>query len=147
VGKASVYGTSGYDTVSGTAASEMIYGTGDSEVRPGTGTRDTLFGGGGDDIFVLGDARGLFYQDYKANSSGRADHAFIKDFSAGDKIQLVGAMSDYLLHRETIGGAYGTSIFRDDNRDGKVDSLDEYIAHVSGSPEALMLTIDHFVFA
>jgi subtilisin family serine protease len=143
-----IYGTSApWETINGTLANEKIYGVPQTGGDPGKGTRDKLYGRGGADVFVLGEAsRGLFYDDDLAGSAGRADHAAILDFGADDKIQLVGKMSDYVLSKETINGVLGTSIFRDDNRNGKYDSLDEYVAHVSGSSAALALTPDHFVF-
>jgi subtilisin family serine protease len=143
-----IYGTSApWETINGTSANEKIYGVAQTGGDPGKGTRDKLYGGGGADVFVLGKAsRGLFYDDDLAGSAGRADHAAILDFGADDKIQLVGTLSDYVLTKETINGILGTSIFRDDNRNGKYDSLDEYVAHVSGSSAALALTPDHFVF-
>jgi subtilisin family serine protease len=143
-----IYGTSApWETINGTSANEKIYGVPQTGGDPGKGTRDKLYGHGGADVFVLGEAaRGLFYDDDLAGSAGRADHAAILDFGADDKIQLVGKLSDYVLTKETINGILGTSIFRDDNRNGKYDSLDEYVAHVSGSSTALALTPDHFVF-
>nr|WP_254447537.1 right-handed parallel beta-helix repeat-containing protein [Sphingomonas sp. ID1715] len=143
-----LYGTAApWETIRGTAASEIIHGVAATGSNPGKGTRDYLYGGGGADLFVLGDARGLFYDDDLAGSAGRADHALILDFGADDRIQLVGALSDYILNPETINGVLGTSIIRDDNRNGKFDSTDEYVAHVSGSAAALNLTAADFIFA
>ncbi|NNM75957.1 S8 family serine peptidase [Sphingomonas sp. ID1715] len=142
-----LYGTAApWETIRGTAANEIIHGVAQTGSNPGKGTRDYLYGGGGADLFVLGDARGLFYDDDLAGSAGRADHALIRDFGADDKIQLVGALSDYILNPETINGVLGTSIIRDDNRNGKYDSTDEYVAHVSGSSAALNLTAAAFTF-
>lgn len=141
-----IYGTTGYDTIRGTSADEMIYGIAQVDPKLGQGTRDTLYGGGGADIFVLADSRGLFYDDKMATSSGRADHAVIRDFGSDDKIQLTGQMSDYFTHTETINGIKGLSLFHDTNGSGRLDYRDEYIAHISGSPTALALTADHFIF-
>jgi subtilisin family serine protease len=143
----SIYGTNApWETIYGTTANERIFGMPQTGGDPGKGTRDKLYGRGGADIFMLGDGRGMFYDDDNASLHGRADHAAILDFGADDKIQMVGQMSDYVLRQETINGILGTSIFRDDNRNGKMDNLDEYIAHVSGSSAALNLTPDHFIF-
>jgi preprotein translocase subunit YajC len=143
----SVYGTAApWETLQGSTKNERLYGMPESHAPLGAGTRDKIYGGGGADLFVLGDERGLFYDDKSAVSAGRADHAAILDFGADDKIQLVGALSDYVLTKETINGILGTSIFRDDNRNGKYDALDEYIAHVSGSSTALALNAAHFTF-
>jgi subtilisin family serine protease len=142
-----LYGTIGNDTVRGTTANEKIYGIAATDAKLGTGTRDSLYGGGGADVFVLGDARGLFYDDRLANSAGRADSVMIRDFDGNDRIQLVGSASDFILHKETLGGIAGTSIFRDTNASGKWDSLDEFVGHVSGSSVAQALTKDYLLFA
>jgi subtilisin family serine protease len=141
-----LFGLAGSDTVRGTTASEKIYGVAATGADPGKGTRDTLYGGGGNDIFVLADSRGVFYDDDNATQSGGSDRAAIMDFDAGDKIQLTGQFSDYVLFKNTIGGVYGTMIYRDDNHNGKIDGLDEFIAHVSGSATATALTAEHFIF-
>jgi hypothetical protein len=132
------------ETLRGTPKSEVISAVPEVGGALGTGTLDTLFGGGGSDLFVLGDGRGLFFDDQSSSSSGRSDYAIIRDFGADDKIQLVGEFSDYILKHEKIGGVSGTSIFRDDNGNGSWDRRDEYIAHVSGSSSALAL--GNFVF-
>lgn len=143
----SVFGTAAkWETINGTSADEKIYGVAEVTTILGSNTRDKAFGGGGADLFVLGDERGLFYDDNLATSSGRPDHVAILDFGADDKIQLVGQMSDYVMNKETINGILGTSILRDDNRNGKYDSLDEYVAHISGSSTALALNAGHFEF-
>jgi subtilisin family serine protease len=141
-----IYGTTANDTLSGTASAEKIFGIGSADAKLGTGTRDTVFGGGGADVFVLGDSRGLFYNDNLASSAGRSDSLLIRDFGADDRIQLTGQMSDYIVRSETLGGTAGTSIFQDSNDDGHWDSLDEFVAHVSGSSAPLTLTSDYFVF-
>ncbi|HEV2568216.1 S8 family serine peptidase [Sphingomonas sp.] len=142
-----LYGTVGNDTVRGTSASETIYGIAASDAKLGTGARDYLYGGGGADVFVLGDARGLFYDDKLAASNGRADWVMIRDFGADDRIQLSGAASNYILRTETLSGIAGTSIFRDDNGNQKYDSYDEFVGHVSGSAVAQALTKDYLVFS
>lgn len=142
-----IFGTAAaWETVRGTAADEMIYGIARTGDR-GTATRDWLYGGGGNDIFVLGDGQGIFYDDGSATSAGRADLAAIMDFDRGDKIMLAGTMADYVMKYEVINGKAGTSIFRDDNHNGKFDGFDEYIAHVTGSQAALNLTASDFMFA
>jgi hypothetical protein len=47
---------------------DLISGVGTAKL--GKGTIDTLTGGAGDDVFVLGDSRGRFYDDGSARSSG-----------------------------------------------------------------------------
>jgi subtilisin family serine protease len=141
-----IYGTAANDTLNGTASSEKIFGIGSADAKLGTGTRDIVRGGGGADIFVLGDPRGLFYNDNLASSAGRSDSLSIRDFGADDKIQLSGQMSDYVMKSETLGGVAGISIFHDSNDDGRWNSLDEFVAHVSGASAPPALTPDYFVF-
>ena len=104
-------------------------------------------GASGTDTFVLGDSRGLFYNDGDATSARRADYALIKDFIAGGKIQLSGSATAYIWGAETPSGVQGSSIFQDTNHNGRWDSTDEFIAHVEGSAAALNLTTNDFVFA
>lgn len=143
-----IYGTSAtWETINGTSANEKIFGVPQAGGDPGKGTRDKSYGKGGADLFVLGEAsRGLFYDDDLANSGGWGDHALILDFGSDDKIQLVGKLSDYAFRQDSINGVLGTSIIRDDNRDGKAGGIDEFVAHVSGSPAALSLSSDYFIF-
>jgi hypothetical protein len=64
----------------------------------GTGRQnDNLSGGAGDDLFVLGDGLGVFYDNGVPFFEGNG-HAVITDFSkADDHIQLTGSAADYLL--------------------------------------------------
>jgi Ca2+-binding RTX toxin-like protein len=97
----------------------------------GKGTIDILTGGGGSDLFVLGDARGRFYDDGSSRSAGTADYARITDFAAGDKLQLKGSPADYLQSWvQSLDGASGTGIYHDSNGNGSLDNRDELIALV-----------------
>lgn len=125
------YGTAGSESVNGTSASDTIYGVAATGANPGHGSFDRLIGRGGNDLFVLGDHRGAFYQDNNNANAGRADYAQILDFNAGDRIQLAGALSNYVFHSEKVLGHNGTSIFLDTNGDHKWSPLDEMIAHVA----------------
>jgi hypothetical protein len=140
-----LFGAAGGDTVRGTTAAEKIHGVDASSADPGKGVRDLIYGGGGADIFVLADSRGLFYDNDLATDGGATDRAAIMDFDADDKIQLTGSFSDYVLFKNTIGGVYGTTIYRDQDGNGRLGATDEMIAHVAG-PAALSLTAEHFVF-
>src|SRR4030095_8683541 len=99
----------------------------------GRDTIDTIRGNGGNDTFVLGDSRGMFYDDGSVYAQGTTDYARITDFSSGDKVQLSGTASNYLLVAGTIGGYTGVGIFYDSNHNHAWDSFDELIGHVSGS--------------
>lgn len=88
--------TEGSDIITGTNASELINGVPTNSIIRGSGSLDRLTGGGGDDLFVLGNAQGHFYDD-GTPGLGSTDLALITDFGAGDRIQLHGSSSDYLL--------------------------------------------------
>jgi Ca2+-binding RTX toxin-like protein len=129
-----VFGTSGSDTVSGTDADERIYGISPDPADLGLRQIDRLTGGAGNDLFVLGDARGVFYNRNQANSTGVSEYAIITDFSNGDRIQLATGET-YFLRQTRTKLAEGVGIFRDKNGDGTWDSLDEVIAIVQGQKE------------
>ena len=60
----------------------------------GAGQIDQLTGLEGADVFVLGDKRGVFYNDRIASSLGSGDYAMIRDFRRGvDKLQLAAGFS------------------------------------------------------
>ena len=59
---------------------------------------DILTGGSGQDIFILGDAKGSYYL-----GEGNQDLAIIKDFKIGeDKIRLAGSIGDYEFENNEI---------------------------------------------
>jgi hypothetical protein len=125
-----VEGTTRNDVLVGTAGKDLISGVG-AGTKLGKGTIDALTGGSGDDVFVLGDSRGRFYDDGSARSSGTSDFARITDFGSGDKLQLKGAAGDYLQGWiNNLQGFSGTGIYHDSNNNGVLDSRDELIALV-----------------
>jgi hypothetical protein len=91
---------------------------------------DRLTGGAGNDIFVLGDARGVFYDDKVTSSSGFRDYGVIVDFKTGDRIQLSDDMDAYWLSQVRIGSLRGTGIFADTDGDFRFDAQDELIGIV-----------------
>jgi subtilisin family serine protease len=125
-------GTAGNDTLTGTSGADRLGGVPDGATMLGRGTIDRLTGGAGNDIFVLGDQRGVFYDDGVAGSAGRGDYAQIMDFRSGDKIQLSSAAGGYVLTQTSIGGLSGLGIFADLNRNGVFDATDELVGHVVG---------------
>lgn len=91
-----------------------------------------LTGGSGADVFVLGDKRGLFYNDRINGNLGIGDYARIRDFTSGvDKIQLFSA--SYL----TSASQGNTSLYWDRNGNGKLNltgsNQDELIAIFTNS--------------
>jgi hypothetical protein len=129
-----LWGTTGSDTVSGGSGNDRLTGvlaTGSTAAALGRGQIDTLIGGAGADVFVLGDARGMFYDDRTANTVGNGDYARITDFQAGiDKLQLFSG--SYIT---TTSAAGLTSLYRDNNGDGLLTTggrlRDELIAQIN----------------
>ena len=125
-----IEGTNRNDVLIGTSGMDQLSAAGTS-TRLGRGTIDTLTGGAGNDLFVLGDVRGRYYDDGSARSSGTSDFARITDFSSGDKLQLKGSAKDYLQGWiNNLQGFSGTGIYHDSNGNGVLDSRDELIALV-----------------
>jgi len=88
--------TDSSDIITGTNTAELISGVPIGSTLRGSGSLDRLTGGGGNDLFLLGDAQGRFYDD-GTPGLGSTDLALLTDFSAGDKIQLHGSSADYRL--------------------------------------------------
>jgi Ca2+-binding RTX toxin-like protein len=139
-----IMGTSGHDQLRGTAADEWLFGFAADDARLGRGSRDVMVGSGGKDVFVLGDARGVFYDDGRPGA-GRRDYAAIRDFEAGDRIQLAGSATDYVLRTEHFGRK-GIGLYLDSNSNGRWDKGDEFIAHISGPLLPKSLDADYFLF-
>ena len=140
-GGTNIYGTTASNTITGTTGDDKIWGvpaTGSSLSTLGRNTIDTIRGNGGNDIFVLGDSRGRFYDDGSSRNQGLNDYARVTDFSLGDKVQLRGTAGDYLLVPGTIGGYSGIGVFYDTNNNNSWDSRDELIGHFSGSKSLAM---------
>lgn len=131
------YGTAANETVQGSPGPDIIYGIpkGDTSTTfLGEGTIDVLRGGGGDDIFVLGDPRGVFYNDGDRRTAGTSDYGLIADFQGGDRIQLSSNASKYWLVETSVNGVSGTGIYLDTDggNQPKYDSQDELIGFVAG---------------
>lgn len=129
-----LWGTSGSDTITGGDGDDLISGvlaSGTSASAMGAGQIDVLTGRAGADVFVLGDMRGMFYDDRNSRNLGANDYALIKDFNAGeDKLQL--RSSSYL----SASSNGGLTIYWDSNGNGKLDTSrwrsDEMIAVLEG---------------
>ena len=127
----SLFGTSGSDVLVGGSGDDVLSGVPATGTSLGRGSIDRLTGGDGNDLFVLGDARGRFHDDGNARNSGTADRAIITDFAEGDRVQL--AAGRYFLRAVTIDGQSGIGIYHDSNNSAKWDNRDELIGHVQGS--------------
>ncbi len=78
----------------------------------GRGERDRLTGGPGRDVFVLGTAAGVLYNDGNPNTAGTADYALITDFNpAEDFLQIRGSRSSYQLGSSPAGLPIGVALF------------------------------------
>lgn len=141
---AAILGTNGNDVLAGTAAGEVICGIPAGAGALGRGSIDRLTGRAGNDTFVLGDARGVFYDDGAAANAGRGDYAQIMDFTRGDRIQLSDDVATYFLASMTLGGVAGLGILADLNRNGRYDSADELVGHVANVSS---LVGSDFIFA
>lgn len=131
LGTSLVEGTTRNDVLIGGGGADVLVGVGLTGKSLGKGTIDVLTGGAGNDVFVLGDSRGRFYDDGNSKNSGSNDYARITDFDTGDKVQLKGSAAEYLqgwIHN--LQGASGTGIYHDTNGNGQIDSRDELIALV-----------------
>jgi len=111
-GKDTLLGGSGNDRLEGGPGNDYLAGT---QIDTLFGTRstgglrvttakskgviDTLVGGSGSDIFNLTAGKAPAYDSGMIFSSGREDHALIKDLDNKDTIQLAGNKSDYVLER------------------------------------------------
>jgi Ca2+-binding RTX toxin-like protein len=129
------WGTTASDTIIGGAGNDTLAGVtaaGLTAAALGQRQIDVLTGGIGTDTFVLGDARGVFYDDRSNGNLGTADYARITDFQTGiDKLQLRNA--NYFT---TVTNGV-TSVYWDRNANNRFDTTgnnrDELIAMVAGS--------------
>ena len=103
--------------IGGEGNDQLNGGAGDDTLRGGSindsSEIDILIGGEGQDIFYLGNSRGLYYNDRNSNTNGRRDFALIKDFdfSAGDRIRVGGFFTtdDFVTRRLRYKGVPGTA--------------------------------------
>jgi hypothetical protein len=98
------------DIITGTAASETITGIPVGSTFRGKGTVDKLTGGAGNDLFLLGDSQGVFYDDGNSIAQSTLDLAWITDFTSGDKIGLHGSAVKYQLMSARYAGFKGVQI-------------------------------------
>ena len=78
-----------------------------------------ITGGQGADVFVLGDSRGIFYDDRTTGNIGNNDYAWIRDFQAGiDRLQLRAGFA----YVASYGINGSTSLYWDRNANGIVNT-------------------------
>jgi Ca2+-binding RTX toxin-like protein len=134
--------TDGRDLLIGTAADEIISGVPTVSALHGRGSYDTLTGNAGRDLFLLGNAATVFYDDGNSSTPGSSDLAAITDFAAGDRLQLHGSAADYRLASGRVGGASGVMLYRLATSSGSSPAgSDELIGFLRGlTPASLILT-------
>ena len=115
-----LWGTINSEVIMGYNGNDQLTGvleTGTSFNAMGGDQIDTLTGGSGEDIFVLGDTRGVFYNDRNRKNLGTSDYVLITDFISGvDKLQLFGDIQDYFYNSST------GELFWDANNSGSFES-------------------------
>jgi hypothetical protein len=129
-----IVGLEGNDALYGGRGADTLIGTNPHFRNPGRGEIDILNGGEGEDTFVLGDYRKIYYQ-----GKGLQDYAIIRDFDKNqDTIQLHGNRRWYELSETySLGGKSGTSIF--------LKNTHELIGFVEGE-QGLNLASNDFSF-
>jgi len=132
-----IFGTAGSESLIGTAGRDAISGIPSAGTFLGKGTIDRLTGGAGNDIFLLGDRRGAFYDDGLRNNAGTGDYAQVMDFQTGDQIQLSSNVRGYYTSQISLGGQWGTGIYADSNANSRFDTTDELIGHIVGLTRGL----------
>jgi hypothetical protein len=147
-------GDEGNDSLTGGTGNDRLFGGSGSDTLTGStsnavGEIDILSGGEDGDLFVLGDATTVFYDDRNTTTAGIRDYALITDFTKSDNffgfsddvIQLNGTREDYVLAASPMGLPSGTAIYRQ-KPNGEPDEL---IGIVQGSTN-LSLEDDYFRF-
>ena len=125
------YGTDSNDAIAGTSFADLLSGTPIAGGLMGRGSIDRLTGGLGNDLFILGDARGRFYDDQNIGNAGMGDYALITDFQlSGDRVQL--CSGNYFLATTTLNGASGTGIYFDSNANRSFGANDELVGILQG---------------
>jgi Ca2+-binding RTX toxin-like protein len=136
-------GATGNDSLFGGAGDDNLTGCANLATG-GKGEKDTLTGGIGSDIFNLGSALGVFYNDGVAGNTGEADFAYITDFTVGkDILKLKGTALQYSLGDHTVAGltAYKGLYYET----GATDELIAIIQTSSGTLDASVITGAQFV--
>jgi Ca2+-binding RTX toxin-like protein len=138
-GNDSLLGNAGSDSLDGGAGNDTLVGANPNNTNPGLAEIDTLAGGTGSDLFILGDASWLAYDDRNSSTDGTGDYATITNFNSteGDLIQLQGPKSNYLL--EISGSDTRLSL------DKSGSEPDELVAIIEGVTN-LNLDANYFVF-
>jgi Ca2+-binding RTX toxin-like protein len=141
-GRDYLFGSSGDDWLEGGNGNDTLVG---ASAPVGFGSQnDTLTGGLGKDIFVLGDANQIYYDDLDPTTNGDIDYALITDFNtSADKIRLKGSAELYRLDFfVSSAGTQDVAILNDLGNPAK----DELIAIVENVSTNFSLNGSYFAF-
>ena len=125
-GKDRLLGNAGQDTLVGGAGNDVLLGGDHSDQLFGSdkqsrGRReiDQLRGGKGSDIFNLGEDGTTFYRDSGANGDRSYAHVLDLDVFGGDadRINVIGAKSQYGIRAKTIDGDRGFGVYLNNGND------------------------------
>ncbi|OKH23357.1 FG-GAP repeat protein [Chroogloeocystis siderophila] len=121
-----IIGNSSNNTLRGQAGNDLLDGGAGDDILAGTnrgiGEIDTLTGGSGSDLFILGSATTVFYNDGNPTTPGFGDYALITDFNPDeDTIRLNGTRSDYYLAASPESLPTGTALYY--RQQGATDEL------------------------
>ena len=143
-GDDSLYGDNFCDSLVGNNGADTLSGT--SSTALGANEIDTLTGGGGNDVFILGDASNAYYN----TAGGKGDYAIITDFTAGDKIQIKDLSALYATVAPAPTNQYGYLI-GDDSAAGDIHSLglgaDYYYLYTDTDKSGTITTSDNVIAA
>ncbi|MDJ0554508.1 MAG: peroxidase family protein [Microcoleaceae cyanobacterium MO_207.B10] len=91
-------GNESNDILRGRRNNDILIGVNADADNPGRNEVDRLWGNRGGDTFILGDEKGVYYDDGRRNRRGGKDRGIIQDFNPdADQIQLHGSAEDYQL--------------------------------------------------
>lgn len=124
-------GDAGNDTLNGGGGNDNLNGADISLF--GVGERDELTGGSGSDIFILGIASGVLYDDGQAGTAGTADRATVMDFNqTEDIIRLQGDANKYAIKFSSALGGMVIALDSNGNNIFNASQGEEVIAVLSG---------------
>ncbi|MGB3245665.1 MAG: cadherin-like domain-containing protein [Sulfitobacter sp.] len=102
----------GRDILQGSDDDDILVGAEGTASMPGQGEIDVFVGNAGADVFIFGDAQGVYYDDGVGANAGEDDYGFVWDFVSGtDQVQLSGSAQDYMLTEDASGLPIGTAVW------------------------------------
>ncbi len=130
-----LWGTAGSDP-NLVASATQLRASGVTQAGPdtGSGTIDVVTGNSAQSMtYILGDSRGMFYDDMNSRSIGNGDYLRITNLKAGDTLQL--SSGSYLY--STNSTTQTVTLYRDTTGNGRLDTgtrrTDEMIAEFVGA--------------